>query len=58
MEVSGSPARRNLGVFSANLCMYKGLPHRETFVQWCHRAAKEIIHVFRSEMSSSKAKYL
>ena len=25
-EVNGSPARRNLSIFSANLCMYKGLP--------------------------------
>jgi len=32
-EVNGSPTRRNLGTFSANLCMYKDLPHWETFVQ-------------------------
>ena len=26
MEVNKSPVRRNLGMFLANLCMYKGLP--------------------------------
>ena len=31
-EVNGNPARRNLGVFLADLCIYKGLPNMKIFI--------------------------